>query len=367
MRRNPYLLQGLKYATFTLLVLGGIIAGAAVFKTDSSTLTGRLIAPQERGIVPTMHFDNNRAVDGFSVPADTHVIFVVPDGEAIQRLTFFGGPDTDLLRYWGYCFSGHEQANKTDGKIGEQMYDGKFFYSLGERKAQAERPTPADNDLLGISQSINQKPGEAKASIAEMFIGGETCYVMSSSILPAAIDSDNDGVNNLRERLIGSNPSSRDSDDDGISDGTEVFVTKTNPNDPDTDHDGLWDSCEDKNQNGQVDLGETSALVSDTDRDGLCDGNGWGSGCPEKKQNTCEQNPDPTGDLICHMEINPPIYGEDMNQNCKLDKNETDPTKPETFGINDWDYKWNIFQRQTGYRVGKDAYDFPMPNLPVGY
>ena len=46
-----------------------------------------------------------------------------------------------------------------------------------------------------------------------------------------------------------------------------------------------------------------------------------------------------------------------MNQNCQVDrdskdggKSETDPTKPETFGIPDWQYKWNVFQSQQGKR-----------------
>jgi hypothetical protein len=368
MRPNPYFLHGFKYATLTLLVIVLGVGGVAYFRTFSgNTITGRLVSPQQGGTIPTVHYDAQRSIDGFSLPADTHVIFTVPSGVRIPRITFFGGPDIDQERYWGYCFSGNENANKAAGKIGKAMYDGKFFYSSGERKAQAARPVPADSDLLGISQSNKQKDPEVKASIAEIFNGDDTCYVMSSAILPAGIDNDNDDVNNEREWVLDTDPNYPDTDNDGIPDGKEAFVTKTNPLDPDTDHDGLTDGCEDANQNGQVDQGETSALVADTDRDGLCDGDGWASGCPETKQQYCEPSGVTTGSgdaLTCHWAMTSPVFGEDMNQNCQVDQKdfETDPTNPETFGIPDWEYKWRKLETQTGNRP---APEFPIPNLPV--
>jgi hypothetical protein len=366
MRPNPYIVQGFKYATLTLAGMVVLVALAAAFKyVNTASLTGRLVPEQDHGIIPTVHFSPDDAMNGFSVPTDTHAIFEIPAGVRIPRITFFGGPDTDLARYWGYCFSGNEAKNKADGKMGKAMYDGRFFYSLGERKAQAARPQPADSNLLGIYEGTRQRAKEELASVAEIFNGGDVCYVMTTTILPASIDTDGDDLNNKRETLVGTDPNNKDTDGDGIWDGNEVFVTKTNPRDPDTDHDGLSDLCEDKNQSGQVDTGETSPLVADTDRDELCDGNGWGNGCPEKKKQVCNVNPDPAGDLVCQWVMSSPVYGEDMNQNCKVDKDETDPTKPETFGIPDWDYKWDKFQAQTGYRVGKDAPEFPIPSLPV--
>lgn len=366
MRPSPTIVRGFKYATITLAGVLALIALAALSRyMNTGTLTGRLVPVQQQGIVPTVHFPVERAYDGFTVPADVHVIFVIPEGVRIPRITFFGGPDTDQQRYWGYCFSGNEAQNKADGKIGKAMYDGRFFYSIGERKAQEARPQPADSDLLGIYEGTRQRAKEAPASIAEIFNGGDTCYVMSTAILPASLDDDGDDLNNQRERLTGTDPNGKDTDGDGIWDGNEVFVTKTNPRDPDTDHDGLSDLCEDANQNGQQEKRETSPLVADTDRDDLCDGNGWGNGCPEKKKQVCDRNPDGGTDLLCEWRMASPVYGEDMNQNCKRDDDETDPTNPETHGIPDWDYKWDIFQEQTGARVGTPAPEFPIPNLPV--
>lgn len=369
MRPNPYVVQALKYATLTLLGIVAVISVAALMKNaNTGSVAGRLVAVQLQGEIPTMRFDEARAIDGFSAPADTSVIFTVPQGVRIPRITFFGGPDFDQKRYWGYCFSGNEVENKKSGLVGKKMYDGQFFYSLAERKAQTERPKVSDTDLPGILNSTITPDKRAPASIAEVLYGGQTCYVMSEVELPVGIDVDGDELNSERERELGTDPHYPDTDNDGIPDGPEVFVTKTNPKIADTDEDGLGDRCEDKNMNGTNDRGETSALVPDTDRDGLCDGNGFAPRCPEPKQTYCSTNAQ--GDRNCISRPSTPVFGEDMNQNCKVDQGETDPTNPETFGQPDWNYKWGKMQQQLGNRptdaaIGTNAPEFPIPNLPV--
>lgn len=55
------------------------------------------------------------------------------------------------------------------------------------------------------------------------------------------IDSDNDGIWDSGESLYGTNPLLVDSDFDGISDNSEVFVYNSNPLATDSDGDGLTD------------------------------------------------------------------------------------------------------------------------------
>ena len=93
-------------------------------------------------------------------------------------------------------------------------------------------------------------------------------------------DPDSDGLSNLEEQGIGTNPNNGDTDDDGLSDGIEdgggefisVTQTGTNPLNADTDGDGLSDSVEnplldfvDANQPG------TDPNNADTDGDFLGD------------------------------------------------------------------------------------------------
>jgi MYXO-CTERM domain-containing protein len=86
-------------------------------------------------------------------------------------------------------------------------------------------------------------------------------------------DSDGDGLEDTREREIGTDPFDADSDDDGIDDGTEVTgMLGTDPLDADTDDDGLGDGLEDADHNGVRAPGETDPTRRDTDGDGLDDG-----------------------------------------------------------------------------------------------
>lgn len=62
------------------------------------------------------------------------------------------------------------------------------------------------------------------------------------------IDSDNDGLTDVREIELGINPNKTDSDDDGLLDYEEVEVWKTNPLIKDTDGDGYSDGDEVKNK-----------------------------------------------------------------------------------------------------------------------
>ena len=79
----------------------------------------------------------------------------------------------------------------------------------------------------------------------------------------AGQDADHDGLTNLQEYQLGTNPHNADTDGDGVPDGQEVKMG-TNPLDPDTDHDGLTDGQE-------LALG-TNPLNPDTDGDGIPDG-----------------------------------------------------------------------------------------------
>ncbi|MDP3739797.1 MAG: hypothetical protein Q8R02_20585 [Hyphomonadaceae bacterium] len=78
-------------------------------------------------------------------------------------------------------------------------------------------------------------------------------------------DLDGDGLSNDEEATRGLNPYSRDTDLDGLADGSEVNVSKTDPLKADTDGDGLADGLE-------VNTYRTSPKNTDTDGDGIADG-----------------------------------------------------------------------------------------------
>ena len=63
----------------------------------------------------------------------------------------------------------------------------------------------------------------------------------SVTVYFVAADTDGDGLTDLEEQQIGTNPSYADTDHDGLNDYEEVKVTNTDPLNPDTDGDGFKD------------------------------------------------------------------------------------------------------------------------------
>lgn len=95
-------------------------------------------------------------------------------------------------------------------------------------------------------------------------------------------DTDGDGLSDIDEAALGTDPLNPDTDGDGLSDGDELR-RGTNPLNPDTDGDGLTDGDE-------VARG-TDPLNPDTDGDGLRDGD-------EVARGTDPLNPDTDGDGV---------------------------------------------------------------------
>ncbi len=79
------------------------------------------------------------------------------------------------------------------------------------------------------------------------------------------LDSDGDGLSDVRESELGTDPYDPDTDKDQLSDGDEVLREGTDPLNPDTDYDGLQDGPE-------VHQHQTNPLDRDTDDGGVADG-----------------------------------------------------------------------------------------------
>ncbi|MGI6495478.1 MAG: outer membrane beta-barrel protein [Kiritimatiellia bacterium] len=97
------------------------------------------------------------------------------------------------------------------------------------------------------------------------------CWHWGASVDPdfvvsdGPIDSDGDGLSDLREEELGTDPYDPDTDKDGLTDGEEVLTYKTDPLNPDSDYDGLLDGEE-------VRTYKTDPLDPDTDKGGVKDG-----------------------------------------------------------------------------------------------
>jgi hypothetical protein len=95
-------------------------------------------------------------------------------------------------------------------------------------------------------------------------------------------DTDEDGLTDVEEAALGTDPANPDTDEDGITDGDEVNVWGSDPLNLDTDGDTLYDG-------GELIWG-TAILNPDTDGDGLSDGD------EVYLHDTDPTNPDTDGD-----------------------------------------------------------------------
>ena len=116
--------------------------------------------------------------------------------------------------------------------------DGDGLTDAYETSVSHTDPLSIDTNHDGITDAVEiaqgQDPGHAQipAAVRAAGFGGL-----------ATLDSDNDGVSDLQEQKMGTNPLDADSDHDGLSDGFEA-AKGSNPLSIDSDHDGLTDGFE---------------------------------------------------------------------------------------------------------------------------
>ena len=128
-----------------------------------------------------------------------------------------------------------------------RIYDG-ILTTEQIQKNTLEGPSASiDTDEDGISDSIEDKYD----------------FLDPEDPSDAELDQDNDGLSNVAEIQLGSDPEEQDTDNDEILDGDEV-INQTSPILADTDGDSLNDGQE-------ISIG-TNPLISDTDGDGITDG-----------------------------------------------------------------------------------------------
>lgn len=130
--------------------------------------------------------------------------------------------------------------------------------------------------LVGKNNTVKKTVTPSTTAQKTDAIQTPSATTSSTSNLPAQInndqilfgqgvDVDKDGLDDVREREIKTNPQNPDTDSDGLNDGEEVIVHKSNPLSPDSDNDGLSDGDE-------YLIWKTNILNPDSDNDTYPDG-----------------------------------------------------------------------------------------------
>jgi len=294
--------------TLGVLTLAVVITSAA--RNSGIPVEGRLVKEPET--YPWIVVSAAQIMSGTTIPADSHVVFHLPENfTRITRETLLGLKGK-RVRYWGYCFPQNYDPKNVSKR---RSFPGIIFLSEEERLAQEEaaanrKPRFTINRLPSEDEvrEVMENPDKAIRHQLDIFKPGTMCYIMTEEELAIGLDPDGDRLNNKLETELGTNRQIPDSDGDGLIDGIE-YIGGTIPSIRDTDADGIIDGIEDSNWNGRIDIGETDPLFLDSDRDNLCDG-------------------------MCRVKLKKEfIYmGEDKNLNGEVDGGETDPRKWDTDG-----------------------------------
>lgn len=135
------------------------------------------------------------------------------------------------------------------------------FYYTPPAAAQIIKEDAASSSILVASLVLNYGPGEMSANASDFDISA---------------DDDSDGLVNLDEIALGSDPRDPDSDDDGVADGMDAFPSISTEW-SDLDGDGTGDNSDadidgDGLSNDEEALYGTDPRAADTDGDGTTDG-----------------------------------------------------------------------------------------------
>ena len=100
--------------------------------------------------------------------------------------------------------------------------------------------------------------------------------LISTSLNWEYLDTDEDGIPDIYEKEFGTDPNKTDTDDDGLTDYEEIYLTDTDPLVYNSFNENLSDSDADSDSDGitnrkEIDIG-TNPLNPDTDGDGVSDG-----------------------------------------------------------------------------------------------
>jgi cysteine-rich repeat protein len=108
-----------------------------------------------------------------------------------------------------------------------------------------------DTDGDGLDDAYDPDDGGTEAALPDS--DGDGIPDWRDATDDSTVDTDDDGLTDVEEGEIGTDPEDPDSDDDGLLDGEEVDEYETDPLDPDTDDGGVGDGTEIENGTDPLD------------------------------------------------------------------------------------------------------------------
>ena len=195
----------------------------------------------------------------------------IPIGSSVGTFTTTDPTPGDTFTYT--FVSGPGSDDNGDFQIsGDQLLTDRDLSGETQPLSIRIRTTDAGGDFLEKTFTITLIPDSDGDGLIDHW---ELTYFPDLTTATGSGNNDGDGLSNLDEQSLGTNPTLADTDGDGLNDdlenGSGVFNGSGNPGSnpllPDTDGDGLSDALEVSTSNGHI----TNPNLADTDNDGFND------------------------------------------------------------------------------------------------
>lgn len=201
----------------------GVLSGALDSKSKKISSFELIVADDKNNTIGTYAIDvkQNWSIGSFGLLKGANTLTVkctFEDGSCVVDSVVINYDKTDKLD----VLTIDKQDSDADGLINYL----ETYYNTDSNKKDTDGDGIDDyTEIAGIHTDPTKQDSDA------------------DSIPDGSEDSDNDGLNNLKEIEFGTNPASFDTDLDRLSDGQEIKMS-TDPLKEDTDSDGAWDGWE---------------------------------------------------------------------------------------------------------------------------
>lgn len=251
--------------------------GDITINSDNATVNGLIYAPNGKVTVKGQNFQVNGAVIAKEIKIDSGNVninrnddvakFIGTTSEKSALTLFATGSYQKRTNSINLMWSSTTQNGKFEIMASA---DGKNYSSAAvlSNHYSYSYPVAGSPDSLYFQVKQTADDGQKAESNLVKMVKTKDGYQLP--------DSDNDGLPDIYEQVLGTDPLKPDTDGDGLTDYQELMLTNTNPLKPDTDGNGISDAKEDSDKDGLTNLEEvrlgTNPLAADTDGDGLKDG-----------------------------------------------------------------------------------------------
>ena len=256
--------------------------GDIIINTDNVNLNGLVYAPNGCVNITAQNLNINSVI----IIADT-ITITCPNLNAnynSQMAEFIGNgsepinnDDIEIAAYGEYdeeteAFSVYWNTTVPDGSFDIQASDdGENYTSIGTVNGtdsfEFSFTEPFEKKYIKVIETANS--GKVGESVPFVVISTEDGYDVE------VLDSDEDGLPDIYELKIGTDPYDQDTDEDGLTDYQEYVYTQTDPLVYDSVTEGVSDADIDTDEDGLSNIDEftreTYPWTPDTDQDGLSD------------------------------------------------------------------------------------------------